>query len=65
MNAESGGTVEFKLNGTVIATATETSSGSGVYTATLPAGKLAVGANSITAIVTPTLERATIQRRCQ
>ncbi len=54
VNAVSGATVQFKLNGIVIATATETSTGSGVYTATLPAGKLAVGANSITAIATTT-----------
>lgn len=54
VHAKSGATVKFKLNGTVIATATETSAGSGVYTATLPSGKLAVGANAITAIVTDT-----------
>jgi hypothetical protein len=52
VNAVSGGTVQFKLNGVVVATGTETSTGSGVYTATLPSGKLAVGANSFTAVVT-------------
>ncbi len=52
--AESGATVQFKLNGVVIATATETATGSGQYTATLPAGKLAIGANAITAVVTDT-----------
>ena len=47
-----GATVKFKLSGTEIVTATETSPGSGIYTATVPSGKLSVGANSITAIVT-------------
>jgi cyclophilin family peptidyl-prolyl cis-trans isomerase len=52
VTAETGATVQFKLNGTVIATATETAPGSGVYSATLPSGQLAVGANAITAVVT-------------
>jgi cyclophilin family peptidyl-prolyl cis-trans isomerase len=50
--AESGANVQFKLNGAVIATAAETATGSGVYTATLSAGKLAVGTNLITATAT-------------
>ncbi len=48
--APTGSTVQFKLNGIVIATGTETSPGSGQYTAMLPAGELAVGDNSITAV---------------
>jgi hypothetical protein len=39
------------LNGEVVATAAETAASSGTYAATLPAGKLAVGTNSITAAV--------------
>lgn len=45
--AQPGKTVEFLLGGTVIATATETASGQ--YSATIPAGKLALGQNDITA----------------
>jgi cyclophilin family peptidyl-prolyl cis-trans isomerase len=54
VTAVTGATVQFKLNGVVIATATETATGSGQYTATLPAGKLGIGANAVTAIVTNT-----------
>jgi cyclophilin family peptidyl-prolyl cis-trans isomerase len=54
VHAAPGATVQFKLNGQVIATGTETSPGSGQYTAMLPAGKLAVGVNAITAVVTST-----------
>ena len=39
------------LNGAVIATATESTTNPGQYSATIPAGKLAVGTNSITAVV--------------
>jgi hypothetical protein len=49
VTAATGSTVQFKLNGTVIATGTETAAGSGIFTATIPAGKLAIGSNSITA----------------
>ena len=49
--AETGATVQFKINGAVIATATETAAGSGIYAATLLPGMLAVGPNSITADV--------------
>ncbi len=52
VTAESGAIVKFKLAGNVIVTATETATGSGHYSATIPAGALAIGANSITAIVT-------------
>jgi cyclophilin family peptidyl-prolyl cis-trans isomerase len=52
VNAVAGATVRIKRGGTVIATATETATGSGVYRATLPAGTLAVGANSLTAAAT-------------
>lgn len=54
VTAPTGSTVKFKLNGTVIATGTETSAGSGQFTATLPAGKLAVGSNAITAVASNT-----------
>ncbi len=54
VNAVTGATVQIKRGGTVIATATETATGSGVYRATLPAGALAVGANSFTATATTT-----------
>jgi hypothetical protein len=54
VTAASGATVQFEMNGTVIATGTETGTGTGVFTATLPAGKLAVGANSITATAATT-----------
>ncbi len=50
VTAESGATVQYKLNGAIVATATETTSGSGNYIATLPAGVLAVGSNTITAV---------------
>ena len=50
VTATTGDTVQFKLNGVVIATGTETSPGSGQFIATLPAGTLAVGDNSITAV---------------
>jgi cyclophilin family peptidyl-prolyl cis-trans isomerase len=49
LSAASGSTVQIKRGGTVIGTATETSTGSGQYRLTIPAGALAVGANSITA----------------
>src|SRR5207244_4917519 len=51
VTAKSGATVQFKMGGTVVATGTETGTGTGVYTASIPAGKLGVGANSITAVV--------------
>jgi len=51
VTAETGAIVQFKLNGTVIATATESTTNPDQYSATIPAGKLAVGANSITAVV--------------
>ena len=54
VTAATGSTVKFKLNGVVIATATETGTGTGTFAATLPAGTLAVGANSITATATGT-----------
>lgn len=50
--AESGATVQFTVNGAVVATGAETAAGSGEYSATIPAGTLAVGANSVTAKVT-------------
>jgi hypothetical protein len=49
VNAVTGATVRIMRGTTVIATATETATGSGIYRATLPAGTLAVGANSFTA----------------
>ena len=52
VTAPTGSTVKFKLNGAVIATATETAAGSGIFTATLPAGTLGGGANMITATAT-------------
>ena len=54
VTAQTGSTVQFLLNGTVIATGTETSAGSGIFTATIPAGKLAVGDNTVTATATGT-----------
>ena len=54
VTAETGATVKFNVNGVVIATGTETATGSGIYTATLPSGKLGIGANAITATVTDT-----------
>jgi cyclophilin family peptidyl-prolyl cis-trans isomerase len=54
LNAATGSTVQIKRNGTVIGNATETASGSGVFRFTLPAGALAVGANSITAAASNT-----------
>jgi cyclophilin family peptidyl-prolyl cis-trans isomerase len=51
VTAETGAAVQFKLNGAVIATATESTTNPGHYSATIPAGKLAVGTNSITAVV--------------
>jgi cyclophilin family peptidyl-prolyl cis-trans isomerase len=54
VTAVTGTTVKYKLNGIVIATATETAAGSGQFTATIPAGKLAIGSNSITATATNT-----------
>ncbi len=50
--AETGATVQFMLGGTVIGTGTETTAGSGQYTGALAADKLAVGTNSVTAVVT-------------
>jgi cyclophilin family peptidyl-prolyl cis-trans isomerase len=52
VTATTGSTVKFKLNGAVIATGAETATGSGIFTATLPAGTLGVGANMITATAT-------------
>jgi cyclophilin family peptidyl-prolyl cis-trans isomerase len=52
MTAASGSTVQVKMGSTVIGTATETATGSGTYTIAIPAGRLAVGANSITATAT-------------
>ncbi len=52
VTAATGSTVQFKLNGSVVAAGSETTAGSGTYSATLPAGVLAVGANSITAVAT-------------
>jgi cyclophilin family peptidyl-prolyl cis-trans isomerase len=49
VTAPTGSTVKFKLNGAVVAAATETAAGSGIFAATLPAGTLGVGANMITA----------------
>jgi cyclophilin family peptidyl-prolyl cis-trans isomerase len=49
VTAPTGSTVKFKLNGAVVATAAETAAGSGIFTATLPAGTLGVGTNMITA----------------
>lgn len=46
MTAATGLTVQLLVNGTVVGTATEGTPGN--YTITLPAGKLAVGTNSIT-----------------
>jgi cyclophilin family peptidyl-prolyl cis-trans isomerase len=54
VTAVSGATVKFKIGATEVATGVETASGSGVYTSAIPAGKLAVGANAVTAIVTTT-----------
>ena len=54
VTAATGGTVKFKLNGVVLGNGTETASGSGQFTFTVPAGKLAIGANTITAAVTTT-----------
>lgn len=54
VTAATGSTVKFKRNGVEIATATETAAGSGIFRATLPAGTLAVGANSITAVASST-----------
>jgi cyclophilin family peptidyl-prolyl cis-trans isomerase len=51
VTAKAGATVKFKLGGVVIATVTDTGT-PGIYKATLPAGKLAIGANAITAAVT-------------
>ena len=52
VTAPTGGTVQFKLNGVVIGTGTETTSGSGQFTFTVPSGKLATGSNTVTASVT-------------
>jgi cyclophilin family peptidyl-prolyl cis-trans isomerase len=49
VTAPTGSTVKFKLGSTVVGTGVETANGSGIFTATLPAGMLAVGTNSITA----------------
>jgi cyclophilin family peptidyl-prolyl cis-trans isomerase len=54
VTAATGSTVKFKRNGVEIATATETAAGSGIFRATLPAGTLAIGANSITAVASNT-----------
>ena len=54
VTAATGGTVKFKLNGVVLGNGTETASGSGQFTFIVPAGKLAIGANTITASVTTT-----------
>ncbi len=50
--ADPGVTVNFKINGSIVATGTETSPGH--YSATVPAGKLSLGPNSITAIASNT-----------
>jgi cyclophilin family peptidyl-prolyl cis-trans isomerase len=52
MTAATGSTVQVKMGSTVIGTATETATGSGTYTIAIPAGRLAVGANAITATAT-------------
>jgi cyclophilin family peptidyl-prolyl cis-trans isomerase len=52
MTAATGSTVQVKMGSTVIGTATETATGSGTYTIAVPAGRLAVGANAITATAT-------------
>ncbi|HEY5314721.1 MAG TPA: cadherin-like domain-containing protein [Pirellulales bacterium] len=52
ITATAGDTVTLQMNGKTVATATATSSTSGQYVATLPSDTLAVGVNSITAIVT-------------
>ena len=53
ITAAAGGTVTIYVNGSTTAAATTTNgSSSGSYTAILPAGTLAVGVNSITAVVT-------------
>jgi hypothetical protein len=49
LTAATGDTVQILNGSVVVATATETTAGSGQYSATIPAGQLAVGANSITA----------------
>jgi hypothetical protein len=54
VNAPTGSTVKIKRGTTEIATATETAAGSGIFRATLPAGTLAVGANSLTAVASNT-----------
>lgn len=52
MTAATGSTVQVKMGTTVLGTATETATGSGTYTFAIPAGRLAVGANAITATAT-------------
>jgi cyclophilin family peptidyl-prolyl cis-trans isomerase len=52
LTAETGATVNIKLNSTVIGTATESPTQAGVFSVILPAGKLAVGTNLLTATVT-------------
>ena len=54
LTAETGATVNVKLNGTVIGAATESATQAGVYSLILPAGKLGVGTNSLTATVADT-----------
>ncbi len=49
VTAATGSTVKFLMGTTEIATGTETAAGSGIFTAVIPAGKLAVGPNAITA----------------
>jgi hypothetical protein len=54
LTAEAGATVNIKLNGTSVGTATESTTQAGQFSFTLPTGKLAVGANSLTAIASDT-----------